>query len=110
MFGALIRFARRVVQSVMSQLTQQLNIVEDQALNPLRAIVQQVVGGVWIGEGANAFVEELSSLMIPGVGRVMEDISTMNRNIQHACDVIDQADQQVTTMANGLGDIFSAIY
>lgn len=106
----LIRFARQVVRNVMSQLTQQLNITEEQALNPMRSMVQEVVNGVWIGEGANAFVEEVSTLFIPGVGRVMETITTVNRNIEHAIDVIDRADEQVNATVNSLGDLFGGVY
>lgn len=40
MMKALLRFARAVVQSVLSQLTQQLNIVQEAALAPMRAMVQ----------------------------------------------------------------------
>ena len=103
MFGALLRFARQVVENVLSQLMQQFNVIEQQARNPMQAMIQQVVGGVWIGEGANAFVEEVSSLMLPGVGQVGEHITTMHRNLNHAIDVMDQADQQVTSLVGGLG-------
>ena len=110
MFGALIRFARQVVENVLNQLMQQFNVVEQQARNPMQAMIQQVVGGVWIGEGTNAFVEEVSSLMLPGVGRVGEHITTMHRNLNHAIDVMDQADQQVTGLVNGLADVFGGIF
>jgi hypothetical protein len=107
---ALLRLARQVVQGVLSQLTQQLNIVREAALAPMRAIIQQVTGGVWKGDGANAFVEEVSSLMIPGVGQVAEHITIMHRNLQRAVDVIDRADAQVNTKVNSLADIFDGIY
>ena len=114
MFGAikraLIRFARKVVQGIMSQLMQQVNIVQEQALAPMRQMIQAVTGGIWIGDGADAFVEEVSSLMIPGVGRVAEHITIMHKNIQHACDVIDQADASVNSKINGLADVFDGIY
>ena len=109
-FGTLLRFARQVVLNVMSQLTQQVSVIEDQAMNPMRQMIHQVTNGVWIGEGANAFVEEVSSMFIPGVGRVAETINIVNSNLNHAIDVLDQADQQVTALANSLGDLFSNIY
>lgn len=108
--SALIRMARRILQNVLSQLTQQLNVVRDQALSPMRMMVQQVTGGIWIGQGANAFVEEVSSLMIPGVGQVMDHITFMNTNLQRASEIIDAADQRVQGMANSLGDTFGAIF
>ena len=110
MLGALLRFARQVVANVLSRLTQQFNIVQQQALAPMRQMIQQVTGGVWVGDGANAFVQEVSSLMIPGVGKVGENITTMQRNLNHAIEVMDRADQQVNGMVRGLADVFGGIY
>ncbi len=110
MLGALLRFARQVVANVLSQLTQQFNIVQQQAMAPMRQMIQQVVGGVWVGDGADAFVQEVSSLMIPGVGKVGENITTLQGNINRAIEVMDRADQQVNNMVRGLADVFAAIY
>jgi uncharacterized protein YukE len=107
---ALIRLAMKVVQGILSQLMQQLNVVQEQALAPMRQMIQAVTGGVWVGDGANAFVEEVSSLMIPGVGRVADNIQMVHKNIQHAADVINQADQQVNGKIGGLADVFGSIY
>ena len=106
----LIRLAMKVVQSVLSQLTQQLNVVQEQAMAPMRQMIQAVMGGIWIGDGADAFVEEVSSLMIPGVGRVADNITMIHKNVQHAADVIQQADQQVNSKINGLADVFGSIF
>jgi hypothetical protein len=108
--GSLIRFARQVVQNVQGQLMQQLNVVEDMALQPMRAMVQQVTGGIWVGEGANAFVDEVSSLMIPSVGIVGQHIRMVHSNLQRATDILDRADEQVNSLAKGVGDLFGSIY
>ena len=105
----LIRLARAILNSVITQLNQQFDVVEDQALAPLRSMVQSVVGGMWKGAGANAFVDEVSSLMIPGIGVVGQNITTVNKNIQRAIDVIDQADAQVTAQVKNLEDVFGRI-
>ena len=110
MIGKLLRFARQVVANVTSQLNQQFNVVEQAAMAPLRAIVGQVTGGVWKGDGANAFVDEVSRMMIPGVGRVGTQIRTLNSNLQRAITVMDQADAQVTSLSKGLGDVFGGIF
>lgn len=106
----LLKLTLPVVQEVLSSLTQQLNTVEDQALNPMRSMVQEVVGGVWVGQGADAFVEEVSSLMIPGVGRVGGQISGMFANIQRATQIIEQADQTASSMVQSVLDVFGNIY
>jgi uncharacterized protein YukE len=110
MFGFLLRFARLVVQNVLSQLTKQLNVVEELALSPMRLMVQEVTGGVWKGEGANKFVEEVSNIMIPGVGQVCQQIRTVSTNVNRAVDVMDRADQQVNNLAKNTADLFKAIF
>ncbi len=103
----LFRFARKVVEGILSQLTQQLNVVQELAMAPMRAMIQQVVGGVWRGEGANAFVQEVSSLMIPGVGRVAQTITGLSSNLKHAQDVIDRADEEVNKIVKSkILDVF----
>jgi uncharacterized protein YukE len=97
----LIRIARSVLNNILSQLTQQFNVIEDQALSPMRTMIQQVTDGIWIGEGANAFVEEVSNLMIPGVGQVGENISTMSKNLQFASDTMERADEEVDRVVKG---------
>ncbi len=108
--SVLIRLARKVVESVSRQLMQQFNIVQDQALSPMRTMIDQVVGGVWIGDGADAFVEEVSSIMIPHVGRVGDNISNLNKKLGSAVDIVDRADEQVNSAVNALTDTFGGIY
>lgn len=92
---AIMRFARKIFDNALGQLMQQFNTVQELALAPMRAIIGEVTGGVWRGKGADAFVEEVSSLMIPGVGRVAENIQTFSGNLQFARDVIERADEEV---------------
>jgi uncharacterized protein YukE len=110
MISVLLRFARQVVQNILSQLTQQFNVVQEQAYSPMQAMVQQVTDGVWVGKGADAFVDEVSGLMMPGVGKIGDGINVFSKNIQNAMDVMDRADEQVSGMVNALGDIFDSIF
>ncbi|MCA9994784.1 MAG: hypothetical protein KDE56_03485 [Anaerolineales bacterium] len=107
---ALIRFARKVVENVLSQLMQQLNVVQEQAFSPMQMMVKMVMDGVWVGRGADAFVDEVQSIMMPGVGRIGDTMSTFGKNIQNAVNVIDEADEQVSNAVNGLADMFGSIY
>ena len=108
--SVILRFARQVVSNVLSQLTQQLNVIQEQAHAPMKAMVADVVGGIWIGKGADAFVEEVSNIMLPGVGRITDHITKFHGDITGAINIMDQADEQVTGMVNGLADIFDGIY
>lgn len=103
MFGIddmLIRVARAVLEGVLSQLAKQLSVVEDQALAPMRAMIEAVTGGIWVGDGADAFVAEVASIMIPGVGQVSSHISTISNNLKFARDVIDRADEEINRMVS----------
>lgn len=106
----LLRFARQVVSNVAGQLTQQFNLIQEAAIAPVKAIISQVTGGLWVGDGANKFVQELSTMMIPGIGRVGSQIQRLNSNLQRAVSVMDQADAQVSSLAKGLADVFGGIF
>lgn len=101
MIGSLLRMAKSAVSSVLSGLMQQKNIVAEQATRPMEAMVQQVVGGIWIGKGADAFVQEVRSIMVPGTKTIDTNLSTYSRNIQFAVERIDRADQDVTRLVKG---------
>lgn len=110
MIQILIRIARAVLRMVLQQLMQQFNVLQEQVMSPMRQMIQQVTDGIWIGEGANAFVDEVSSIMIPGVGRVADDVDFFRNGLQKAEEIMDQADNQAASKANALGDIFKAIF
>lgn len=106
----LLRFARKVVEGVLSQLTGLINQVTEQAYNPMNQMVQAVTGGIWIGKGADAFVEELQQLLMPGTTQITDTIGIFSKNITNAIDVIDQADNMVNNAVNGLTDVFGSIF
>lgn len=108
--SSLLRFARSVVQNVISQVTQQLNVVSEQAYNQIQNQVRQVVGQVWRGQGADAFAAEINSEVLPNIQRIMESITTINSNINFATDTIDRADEQVRSTVDSLADTFGSVY
>jgi hypothetical protein len=103
----LIKVARAVLDSVLTQITQVLQMIEEQAMQPMRMVLQMIMGGVWIGKGADAFVEEVQSLMIPDVGRVSTRITKCQGDINFARNVIDRADADVSRLVkSNLADKF----
>jgi len=108
--SVIFRFARQIVSGVMSQLTHQMNIVQEQALAPMQAIIQEVTGGVWVGQGADAFVQDIRTIMVPKTNDISSIIAKIVRDLQHASEVVDSADQQVQQKVQGLDDLFQNIY
>jgi hypothetical protein len=93
---SILRMMAGPLDGALSQITRALNIAESQALSPLKAIVQSVVGGVWVGRGADALVEVVSQMAIPGVGQVMSQVSKFSGDIQHARELVNRADQEIS--------------
>lgn len=89
-----LRFLRNLVGSQMGQVGKLLGMIEQGAMSPLQAIIQQVLGGVWKGKGADAFVEEVSNISIPGVGQVGQHLKTLTEKVRFAEETIDRADEQ----------------
>ena len=109
MINLILRIARSVVNSVMSIITSQVNLIQDAVTSPLRSMVQQVTGGIWKGDGAIRFVDEMNSEVIPQLVGIGSMNMGFGNAIKKALDFMDMADRQATSKANELVDIFSKI-
>ncbi|MBI9044781.1 MAG: WXG100 family type VII secretion target [Anaerolineaceae bacterium] len=110
MIRILLKIARSVVQSIMGQVTQQVNIVQDQVANEINRMVQQTMDGIWIGKGADAFVEEMTSQVMPKLNQVVNHGNSINTNINRAMDIITQAENKATSLIGDFGDMISGIF
>ncbi len=106
----LLRLARKVLESVLGKLVKQMDILENAVRLPVKAIMQEVTGGVWIGKGAEAFVNELSELFMPDVDQSTQLIDGTRTAITKAMGLVDDADQQSFARINDLGDVFKQVF
>jgi len=91
-------------------ITSQVNLIQDAVTSPLRGLVQQVTGGIWKGEGANRFVQEMTSEVIPSLVNIGSMNMGFGNGIKKALDIMDQADRQAQSKANELFDVFGKIF
>ena len=105
----LVRMAEQVLESVISQHTQQMNIVKDQAAAPMQAAIGKVTGGAWTGVGADAFVDEVSNLHLPGMHKINEHGEGLLKGLFHARDTMKKADQEAQAQVRALEEIFGKI-
>lgn len=110
MLGFILKIARSIVNSVMSIITSQLNIIQDAITSPLRTMVQQVTNGVWRGDGANRFVQEMTSEVIPQLTHIGSMGNSFGGAIRKAMDLMDSADKRAASKANELFDVFGKIF
>lgn len=108
--GRLLRIARAAVSSVVRMVTQAVNQVMESVTRPLQGMVQQVLGGIWKGEGAQRFAEEMTSQVIPQLMNLTMSFSNTASYINRALDTMTRADKQAQKLASGLVDVFKSIY
>lgn len=110
MLGFILKIVRSVVNHVISMITSQVNIIQDAVTSPLRALVQQVTGGIWKGDGSVRFVNEMTSEVIPQLTSIGSINMGFSSAIRKALDLADQADRQAASKANELFDVFNKIF
>jgi len=110
MIGRIIKIARSIVQGILNTAKAQINIIQMLVTAPLRMIVNQVTGGAWKGDGANRFVNEMSSEVIPQLVNIMNINTNFFNAIKKAVDRMDQAEKSAKSLVQPLFDVFSKIY
>lgn len=110
MFGGIFKLVRSVVNGVISQVMQQAKVVEEVVTSPLRAVINQVVGGMWTGKGADAFVEEMSELVIPALIGIMGSSNRYADAIKKSMEHMDQAENKANGIAQELFGVFQGIF
>ena len=109
MFG-LFKWVEDLVGNVINQILQQVNIIQDAVTSPLRALVQQVMGGIWKGDGSVRFVNEMTNEVIPTLVNIMGFNTNYANAIKKSQDRMQQAVKQATSAAQTLFDVFNQIF
>lgn len=97
------------VQDVVSQVTQQANMVEEM-MNTVRTGMQPIMGGAWVGQGAEGFIEEVETRLIPEIMALIASVMGFGGGITQALDLVSQADSDVFNVVGGVADIFDTIF
>ena len=106
---ALVRMVPLNIEMVLKQLTEQSQRVEELVHSPLQQMITQVENGAWIGEGANAFLEEVNSFYLPMVSRIIESCHLASNSLLAAMETFESADEQARSIASNLDDQFREI-
>jgi len=106
----LFKFVDDLVGNVANQILQQVRVVQDAVTSPLRGLVQQVVGGIWKGDGSVRFVNEMTSEVIPMLVNIMNVNTSFADAIKKSQDRMNQAIKQSTSQVQTLFDVFGQIF
>jgi len=108
--GFILKLVYSGVSGVMGSIRRLLNQITQEVTSPLRAMVQQVTGGIWKGDGADRFVNEMNTLVIPALLTVVGINTSFIGALQKSVDAFQTADKMATSKANELVDIFGNIF
>lgn len=109
MFGRIFKFMRGMVSGIINQIMQQVNVIQDAVTSPLRSMVSQVLGGVWKGNGAERFANEMLTEVIPALVNVAGVGNNFGNAIKKAADRMEQAERFATSKVQPLFDMFNRI-
>jgi len=107
---SIFKWVRNLVNNVISQVMQQVNIIQEAVTAPLRAMVNQVLAGIWKGNGAERFVSEMTSEVIPMLVNIMGINTSFANSIKRMQDRMEQAERQASSQAQTLFDVFGKIF
>jgi WXG100 family type VII secretion target len=102
-----LQFMRVDVQDIMSKVSsqhQQTGGVMDQ----IKSYVPMVQGS-WKGGDADEFAQDVGRKLVPAITELMLAIAGINVNLTKGTNIMDNADKQTKSLADGLGDVFGKI-
>jgi hypothetical protein len=106
----LFKWVEDLVEGAIKQIMDQVNMVTNAVTNPLKRIVQEVTGGVWKGDGANRFSQEMTNDVLPMLASLLSINSAFANGFKQAQAALNQAVQQATSAVNQLVDVFNGIF
>jgi len=108
------------IDSVLGQITSFANQIQDQVYSPIDGFVNEVMNGVWRGNGANSFVQEMREVVMPEVANLVASIAgggggggfggAFTGLINQAVGIIGELDDAISGIGNAIGDVFDSIF
>ena len=103
-------FIEDAIGGIISSILSQFNFIQDLVTSPLRALVNQVMQGIWKGNGAQKFVAEMTNEVIPMLASILTGTQNYANSIKKSQDHMLQGFQQASSIANSLFDSFNNIF
>lgn len=101
-----LSFIRSQSNDLMSQATKQVERLTDEVVGGLRNSLSPLEGGMWTGQGANKFYEEMANIVFPEIAAIATGGFDFIGAFQGAADIIEQADEAISGIVNSVVDTF----
>ncbi|MGB1253650.1 MAG: hypothetical protein ACPG8W_23770 [Candidatus Promineifilaceae bacterium] len=106
----MLKLARSAVDMVLNIIEQQVSILQSNVQEQFQGMVNEVVGGVWVGDGADRFVEELTGMVLPNTDLIIGSCTVTTGSINNAVAIIEAADAQANGIVCDLDGMFQGIF
>lgn len=109
----MLSFVFDAIDSVIGQITGIAGTIDDQVLSAITGFINQVGGGVWRGTGADAFVGEMSDVVMPEISNLIASLTGGGGfipGINNAINLIGELDDFISNIGNAIGDAFDSIF
>ena len=104
---SVFQFLRDEVGNCSSMIGQQQQTTSG-VLDQLKGYIPKVQQA-WIGGDADAFENDVLTILVPAMLELIAAIGGININLGSATGIVDQADQKCQGLANQMGDLFGKI-
>lgn len=94
----------------ISQITKQADVITSSVTSPLKGLINGVSGGMWKGDGANRFVQEMTNDVLPMLAKIFIAHSSFASGLKKSHDRMQDAFKQSASIAHTLTDVFSSIF
>lgn len=108
MGGGIMKMLAGPTMEIVGHITQQIGIMED--VRSRVGSMSQALGGAWVGQDADAFMQEIATRVIPEIMDLIAAIGGMPGGFSQMMDITRGADSNARGRIAGLGDMFGSIF
>ncbi len=108
-FGSIFNFSRIAAQMAQKVIDAQKIAIRQMVAIPVQVMVNAVTEGKWKGKGADAFKREMSEVVLKQLTNMGSSLDILGSNVKRAQAVMENCENQVTGMAQQLGNLFGEI-
>ena len=106
----LFKWIQDMVEEVIGGWLKQATQFQQVVLDPINGLVDQVMGGIWKGKGAEKFVAEMKNVVIPMLASLLTIHTGWANSMRKLQETLQSATSQATSAVSGLVDFFSGIF
>lgn len=104
--GLIMSLVKSQTQSLLGQATKEIDKLSDEVTGGLKNALNPLQGGMWTGQGANKFYEEMTSMVFPEIAAIATGGIDFIGAFGAASSIIEQADEAISGILGSVVDMF----